>query len=261
MGAIFTSLTVENKLNRCVGEDHFKRICLNHVSIIAFFFMHFLWFCKPISLPKCLFLKCSFMPRSGTGESGEWEKKMLFENTARVPLIIHNPRSPVHRRTTVIAELIDVYPTAVELAGFIVPPGLDGVSLAPLVGSDVRSSVDFDPMQTINKAAFTQYPRCHDQDQLTGTCLQVPNTQFRYMGYSVRTTTFRYTEWRTWNGTALRAKWDTPPVAAELYNHTDDTADGVRPFDWPQINLINNGTLHAVIAELHAMLVAQFRPI
>jgi iduronate 2-sulfatase len=63
------------------------------------------------------------------GESGEWEKKMLFENTARVLLIIHNPLSPVHRRTTELAELIDVYPTAVALAGFAVPPHLDGMVL------------------------------------------------------------------------------------------------------------------------------------
>ena len=34
------------------------------------------------------------------GESGEWEKKMLFENTARVPLLIYDPASPVGRTTT-----------------------------------------------------------------------------------------------------------------------------------------------------------------
>jgi arylsulfatase A-like enzyme len=32
------------------------------------------------------------------GESGEWEKKMLFENTARVPLLIHDPLHPVQVR-------------------------------------------------------------------------------------------------------------------------------------------------------------------
>ena len=45
------------------------------------------------------------------GESGEWEKKMLFENTARVPLLIHDPSHPVQMRTTELAELVDIYPT------------------------------------------------------------------------------------------------------------------------------------------------------
>jgi arylsulfatase A-like enzyme len=42
------------------------------------------------------------------GESGEWEKKMLFENTARVPLLIHDPAHPTQMRTTELAELVDV---------------------------------------------------------------------------------------------------------------------------------------------------------
>lgn len=66
-------------------------------------------------------------------ESGEWEKKMLFENTARVPLIIRDPTHATHVRITTPVELIDVYPTAVALAGFNVPSGLDGTSLVPLM--------------------------------------------------------------------------------------------------------------------------------
>eukprot|EP00729_Bicosta_minor_P002184 gene2184-5399_t len=69
------------------------------------------------------------------GESGEWEKKMLFENTARVPLIIYDPTNPVHRRSTEIVELVDVYPTAAVLAGFPEPEHLDGISIAPLMGN------------------------------------------------------------------------------------------------------------------------------
>merc|ERR1719460_2776016 len=67
------------------------------------------------------------------GESGEWEKKMLFENTARVPLLIHDPAHPVGRRTTELAELVDVYPTAAALAGLPPPARVDGVDLSPVV--------------------------------------------------------------------------------------------------------------------------------
>ena len=37
--------------------------------------------------------------------------QMLFENTARVPLLIHNPSQTEMIRTTELAELVDLYPT------------------------------------------------------------------------------------------------------------------------------------------------------
>ena len=47
-----------------------------------------------------------------------------------------------------------------------------------------------------------------------------------YMGYSMRTTEWRYTEWALWNGTALRPVWAADVTAAgalvELYDHRGD---------------------------------------
>ena len=77
-----------------------------------------------------------------------------------MPLIIHNPRDPVHRRTEALAELIDVYPTAVVLAGFEVPSGLDGISLAGVV----RGQPGPGPAAPAQRFAFTQYPRCDGGD-------------------------------------------------------------------------------------------------
>ena len=45
------------------------------------------------------------------------------------------------------------------------------------------------------------------------------------MGYSLRTDTFRYTEWATWNGTSLRPIWERL-VGTELYSH-DTFATGL----------------------------------
>jgi len=103
-------------------------------------------------------------------------EKMLFENTARVPLIIHDPTHPVHIRVTTPVELIDVYPTAVALAGFAVPDGLDGTSLLPLVRGD--------RLDAPKLYAFSQYPRCSKMPNVIPhtTCLEVNETDFNYFG-------------------------------------------------------------------------------
>ena len=77
-------------------------------------------------------------------------------------------------------------------------------------------------------------------------------------GFSVRTQDFRYTEWRAWNGSALKAVWEGPAVELELYNHTGHYADVEHPFDWPQINLAADASLAPDVALLHTLLVQQF---
>ena len=121
------------------------------------------------------------------GESGEWEKKMLFENTARVPLLIHNPDHPLHIRTTELAELVDIYPTAASLAGLPLPTDVDGTDLSPLsAGSDAPK---------LKQAAFSQFPRCPDDNAVTHhVCFNTNDTGFPFMGFSVRVSMWRYTE-------------------------------------------------------------------
>jgi iduronate 2-sulfatase len=99
------------------------------------------------------------------GEHGHWQKTTLFENAARVPLIISVPGTKTAGRTSLTpAEMVDFYPTLAELCGLTAPKYLSGVSLVPALK---------DPSATPRKAAFTQY----------GT------------GYSLRTARYRYTEW------------------------------------------------------------------
>ena len=83
---------------------------------------------------------------------------MLFENTARVPRIIYSPDSPTPKRSTELAELVDVYPTLVGLANLPAPPAgsIDGVDLSAVVlGSAVYDAVT----APIKSAAYSQY-RC-----------------------------------------------------------------------------------------------------
>ena len=84
---------------------------------------------------------------------GEWEKKMLFENTARVPLLIHNPGQTTTIRTTELAELVDIYPTVAALAGLPPPTDVDGKDLSVLWTTPAGSP-------PLKAAAFSQYPRC-----------------------------------------------------------------------------------------------------
>lgn len=65
---------------------------------------------------------------------GLLRKDTLFEEALRVPLVVAAPGLP--RPGSVVGtpvELLDLYPTIVELAGLIPPSGLDGQSLVPLL--------------------------------------------------------------------------------------------------------------------------------
>ena len=128
------------------------------------------------------------------GEHTIWCKTSNYEFDARVPLIIaapHTKKTQVCRR---LVELVDLYPTLVELAGLAVPDGLEGTSMVPLLDN---------PQRDWKKAAFTQFPRPAYYKKT-----------FDVMGYAVRTGQFHYIEWVD----VKKAK----PVAIELYDHQSD---------------------------------------
>ncbi len=116
---------------------------------------------------------------------GLWRKNTLFEESLRVPMIIAAPgQTQPGVSTSAFADLIDVYPTLVDLTGIAKPGTLDGVSLAPVL-RDPKASV---------------------QDAL----IQYRPTEPPKRGYSLRTTRYRYTLW--------------PDGSEELYDLTLDPA-------------------------------------
>lgn len=99
------------------------------------------------------------------GEHGHYQKTTLFENSARVPLIISGPGvEAAGQSTKAFAEMVDFYPTLAELCGLRAPDYLSGVSLVPVLK---------DPDARPRRDALTQYLN----------------------GYSLRTPRYRYTEW------------------------------------------------------------------
>jgi uncharacterized sulfatase len=84
-------------------------------------------------------------------------------------------------------EFVDIYPTVASLCGLSAPKAVQGQSLIPLLEN---------PGRTWNSAAVTQILR--------------PGNGAPFMGRSVRTERWRYTE------------WDEGKLGAELYDHAAD---------------------------------------
>jgi arylsulfatase A-like enzyme len=60
--------------------------------------------------------------------------------SARVPIIIVDPRTPGPRRVTHVVRTVDIAPTLLDLAGFPRPDSIEGVSLAPLMRGEMQPS-------------------------------------------------------------------------------------------------------------------------
>lgn len=82
------------------------------------------------------------------GQKEHWRKFALWEEATRVPLIVVAPgvTTPGSRSDRTVS-LMDLYPTLVELAGLPSKPGLEGVSLVPLL-KDSKASWDHPAVTT-----------------------------------------------------------------------------------------------------------------
>ena len=196
------------------------------------------------------------------GEKGLWEKWTTFDESTRVPLIIHHPDSNTKgQHFTPPVELIDVFPTVIDLAK--VPPmkktpsvcdgrnqkckSLQGQSLAPALfldrnsshshgtsGVDVKLSKSYALSQMFlcaNKAIIEAEAKGlkmrYSRDQWSDCPEDKMHTVNKSitivaMQYSMRTAHFRYTALYHFNAESHRPDVFTPVIYDELYDHRNE---------------------------------------
>ena len=72
------------------------------------------------------------------GEKQRWAKRTIWEDGTRVPLIVTAPGFKKQQRSTKPAQLLDIFPTLLELAGLPTDEQQEGRSLVPLM-KDVKT--------------------------------------------------------------------------------------------------------------------------
>ena len=129
------------------------------------------------------------------GDHNLWTKHTNFEQATRLPLIIYAPGMPAGK-TIVPVESLDIFPTVCRLAGIKPDKAVQGFSLIPLMKGQ-KPPRDF---------AISQWPTRGGKGG---------------MGYSIRTTRYRYTEWyEKYKSTQPRN--GIRPIATELYDYVTD---------------------------------------
>jgi iduronate 2-sulfatase len=228
----------------------------------------------------------------GLGEHGEWCKQSNFETTTRVPLFFVGPGiTPGSVDSASLVEMLDIAPTLTDLAGITVPfqtPGTrwQGASLADLLLAPppTVAPAGFD-------AAFSQFPRVYKPSEADAATAELVATAYaagvgalpaarfegdagadadwetvvemlrvgaagNTMGLSMRTPTWRYTEWRPFNFSSAQVDW-TQTHGTELYNHSSDTGSGPGVFDdFENVNLAPNPEHASTVQQLSQQLRA-----
>jgi len=165
------------------------------------------------------------------GDHAEWCKLTLFEIGNRVPFMMRIPGvTDEGMRTSKLVELIDIFPTLVEAAGF------NSLDKCPQSSHDIQLCTEGksliplfeDPMnEEWEDVVFWQHPRGGFQDDV------VP----WQMGYSIRDKDYRYTEYvsiKHNEGWDYEPRFDDPVDHEELYDLNIDPQENVNRYDDPE---------------------------
>jgi len=148
------------------------------------------------------------------GDHNLWCKHSNFEQATRAPLIISYPGQP-NKGVTYLhpTEFTDIATTLCDLADIEIPVDFEGESL--------RQAFE-NPEKEIREGALSQYPRSS------------------YMGYSLRTSRYRYTKWVD--------KITKEHYIAELYDYETDALETVNQAGNTEYSEIKN-KLDSIVTE------------
>jgi iduronate 2-sulfatase len=142
------------------------------------------------------------------GEHGQWEKRSLFEKSAKAPLLISVPGMQKGIPSNRTVEMLDIYPTLAELCNLNAGADLSGISLVPLLKN---------PEIKWDKPAYSQVLMTDPTGKETTRQVGFPVADINYpdnsMGRSIRTERWRYTE------------WDNGKFGTELYDEQNDPGE------------------------------------
>ena len=117
-----------------------------------------------------------------------------------------------------MTEFVDIFPTLCDLANVPVPTHLDGKSLV---------SVMKKPDTQVKEFSVSQYPRAGSNSETN----RLGFAEGKCMGYSVRTSQYRFTIWLKDNFRTNRAFDKNLVVAMELYDYQKDPNETINVVD------------------------------
>ena len=148
------------------------------------------------------------------GEHGHWQKQTLFDDSTRVPLIFSGPGIEKGVRSNSPVELIDIYPTLMDLTEIETPSHVVGKSLKVIFN---------DPNYKVRESALTRW-RASQHGNLNFS-------ESGIQGYSIKTERYRLTKWG-----------ESGEHGYELYDHDNDKKE--------MINLANDPAYKSVMDSL-----------
>ncbi|MCX6328671.1 MAG: sulfatase-like hydrolase/transferase, partial [Bacteroidia bacterium] len=142
------------------------------------------------------------------GDHGLWNKHTNFEQATHTLLMMSIPGQKAGIKLVTVSEFTDIYPTLCDLINIPKPEYLDGKSLVPAIKN---------PSFEIKEYALSQYPR--------GNAI---------MGYSIRTSRFRYTVWMSKGFRTWMPYDEKLVIARELYDYEKDPLETENVLDKPE---------------------------
>ena len=174
------------------------------------------------------------------GDMGVWGKATNYEIAARVPFIIHAPgMKSKGQKTTGLVELMDIFPTLVDLAGLKRPAQLQGKSLTPLLENATLEWKEPVLTQYPNPALreWAALPLSPEMRQtFFGPLITAKEKEIEgqfgsrfdreffendLMGYSLRTDKYRFIAWMD------RTDHSKAPVMTELYDLSENSFERI----------------------------------